>query len=514
MFSVNGLTGQTISGVINQYSKVSGQSSCQNSLIVSNPEYFSIEEDVIIIQMQGAVIDEADNNSFGVVSNYNGAGSYEKGIIINIEDDTIFFKNNFENTYDFTGKVQMVTFPNYQNVTITGVVTALPWDGEVGGVCAFQVLETLTMDAEINVDGLGFRGGEKMEVSGNSCSWLFESSSYFYPNTSNESTSKGEGISALIKSKEFGKGAQANGGGGGNDHNSGGGGGANYGSGGIGGRNNDPGLFNCQGVHPGIGGKSIDYTSTRAVLGGGGGAGHGNNGLSTGGANGGGIVIISGGYLEGSNKSITSNGLNANTTTGGDGAGGGGAGGSVILNIITYGVDLSISTQGGSGGDSYNEAYTRCFGPGGGGAGGLIHGYNNFSSVTTNVLGGTPGVVTGSTSGCNGSTNSATAGGAGNTLTNLSIPFGKGAPDCLTVGGREVGLAGLKVYPNPSNSFFTIENQKSRSQIIELIDSKGALIKVFEITNTLKIGETLVPGVYFIRLKNHKSVQHKKLIKL
>jgi hypothetical protein len=223
LLSVTEIVGKNIGGVINQYSKVSAQGSCVNSLVVSNPEYFSIDDDVIIIQMKGATINESDNSSFGDVLNYNGAGSYEKGIISNIDEDTIYFTNNFEQTYNYTGKVQLITFPQYDDITITSELTAIPWNGEIGGVCAFQFLGTLTMDAGIDVDGLGYKGGVKLENAGNNCSFLFESPSYFYSSSSNESTSKGEGIADFTTGKELGKGAQANGGGGGNDHNSGGG---------------------------------------------------------------------------------------------------------------------------------------------------------------------------------------------------------------------------------------------------------------------------------------------------
>lgn len=503
---------QNIEGIINEYSSVRGLGNCANSLVVDNPEYFLIDEDAILIQMQGAIINQNDDVNFGTITNYNGAGSFEKAIITGKSGDTIYFKNNFDHTYDFTGKVQLITFPNYTNATITNTVTALPWNGNTGGVCAFQVLETLTMDAPIDVSGLGFRGGSKLENPGN-CSWFTTSPAYFYPLSSFEGSNKGEGIAEIITGKELGKGAQGNGGGSGNDHNSGGGGGSNFGQGGLGGQNNDPGTFNCQGENPGIGGHSLDYSTTKAFLGGGGGAGHGNNGLSSAGSNGGGIVLLSGGYLEGSNKTILANGIDGNNSTGSDGAGGGGAGGCILLNIITYGNNLTLETKGGKGGDSYNESTNRCFGPAGGGAGGLIYGAYNLSAVSTSATGGVAGTVTGSTASCNGSTNGAMPGENGSAYHGFSIPFGKNSPECLITGKNEISIKGFKVYPNPTHSSFTIENTKGFEQIIQIIDSRGRFISEYTVSSKITIGEQLPNGVYFIRLKNHQSSDHIKLVK-
>lgn len=503
---------QNLEGVVNEYSAVESLGNCANSLVVTNPEHFNIDEDVILIQMQGAVINQTDNSSFGTISNYNGAGSFEKAIITGKSGDTIYFKNNFENTYNYSGKVQLVTFPNYTNATITNTVTAQPWNGSTGGVCAFQVLETLTMDAGIDVNGLGFRGGDKLENVGN-CSWFTSSPAYYYPKSSYEGSNKGEGITEIITGKELGMGAQANGGGSGNDHNAGGGGGSNFGQGGNGGENMDPGTFNCQGENPGIGGHALDYSTTKAFLGGGGGAGHGNNNLSGKGSNGGGIIILSGGMIDGSNKLMTANGIDGSNSSGSDGAGGAGAGGSILLNIISYGSNLTLEAKGGKGGDSYNEGTNRCFGPAGGGAGGLIYGYNNLSTVTTSFEGGAAGVVTSSTAACNENTNGATAGGPGSAYHGFSMPFGKASPECIITGRYEISIKNFKVYPNPSNTFFTIENTKGFAQEIQIIDGRGRLISNHVVEQSIQVGENLPNGVYFIRLKNHQSSDHIKLVK-
>ena len=47
----------------------------------------------------------------------------------------------------------------YDDATVTAALGAAPWDGTVGGVLAFECLGTLTLNAEINVTGLGFSGG-------------------------------------------------------------------------------------------------------------------------------------------------------------------------------------------------------------------------------------------------------------------------------------------------------------------------------------------------------------------
>jgi len=226
-----------LSGVINNYSKVTQieNDSCQNKITVTDASPFDEGQFVVLIQMQGATIDESNSSDFGDILELNNTGFYEINEIV----------------------------------------------AEVGGVLALKISGQLLMNANIDVSGLGFRGGATQTATNNNCTWLFQQNDYFYDFGNWRGAAKGEGIAPIILDKEFGKGPQANGGGGGNDHNSGGGGGANISSGGAGGENDEPQTFGCQGNHPGLGGKAIGNFENRIFLGGGGGAGHDNNMVAT-----------------------------------------------------------------------------------------------------------------------------------------------------------------------------------------------------------------------------------------
>ncbi|QHT68597.1 T9SS type A sorting domain-containing protein [Rhodocytophaga rosea] len=423
-----------ISGQINRYAAVTGPNACTNKLTVSTTAGFQVNGKVLIIQMQGADIDDSPSSIFGNVTSVNGAGLYEKATIAAIGSNELTLYNDLVNAnfYNYTtGSVQVVTIPQYTDVTISGMITALPWDSEKGGIIAFEASGTVTLNADINANGVGFRGGAVTNDPNeqNNCGPFDTRSDYYYGRTSLYSAFKGEGIAKIIAGKELGKGPQANGGGGGNDHNSGGGGGGHIGQGGIGGKNNEPWILNCKGYDPGLGGKAL-VTNDRIFMGGGGGGGHTNNIIratgrpaGTPGGNGGGIIYISANEFNGNGYLISTNGASALQSTG-DGAGGGGAGGTVLLRVNAFTpTDLTVQATGGNGGQARSDG-NRCFGPGGGGAGGLIaiNAENFPNDVERIISGGIPGTVTNSRNGCNGSTNGAATGGAGTVLTDVIMP--------------------------------------------------------------------------------------------
>lgn len=396
-----------LSGVINQYSKVTfiENNICHNKITVSNITPFNEGQLVVLIQMKGAIINESNSANFGNIQNINSAGFYEINEIVFISGFDVYLKYQNQYNYDINGFVQLVTMPNYEDATVSDILTAEPWNGETGGVFALNISGQLEMAKDIDVSGLGFRGGEAQTASNNNCSWLFPQNDYFYEYGSWRGSAKGEGIADPVLDKNFGKGAQANGGGGGNDHNSGGGGGANIYSGGLGGENNEPSLFGCQGNHPGIGGKAIADFEDRIFLGGGGGAGHDNNEVATNGANGGGVVILVVNNLSLLGTAIYANGNSPSEGTG-DGAGGGGGGGSIYLNVKNeVNGQIHLSVAGGNGGNIDNGGGERCHGPGGGGSGGRL--ITNLilgsSSLSTTLGGGFAGSSINSSSCPNGS---------------------------------------------------------------------------------------------------------------
>jgi hypothetical protein len=423
LFIITG-NAQTISGTVNSTaSGVTAQSIVANTITVTSATGFAVNDKIIVIQMNGATMDATTAATFGDVTDYNNAGKYEILNVCDVTGNVLKFDKAMANTYDLSAKVQAIKIEKYTNVTVNGTLTAPAWNGTTGGVLAIEVTGTLTLTANINMDGKGFRGGAIINANGNCTNLASNSTATFY-NISLLTTAvfpyssgakKGEGIADYISTKEGGKGAQTNGGGGGGNHNAGGGGGANLVAGGNGGQNTN--VSGCKGITPGLGGKAISSSGNRVYMGGGGGAGHENNNLGTAGGAGGGIIYIKAAVIEGGGNGISAKGANA-ANGASDGTGGGGSGGTLLLTIPTYNSTITTSVAGGNGGNVDNEAFSRCFGPGGGGAGGIIY-FSNGSlpgGITTVVTGGTKGARTNSAqAGCVGIAVGEADGAAGST---------------------------------------------------------------------------------------------------
>lgn len=432
---------QTVSGIINSYFKVTNFIPSYNGLRVQSITGLTSGDRVLLIQMKSATINQTNLSSFGNITSIGQAGLYEFATICGFLNDTVVFERQLLNSYDYTKSVQLVYMPTFTNVTITGTLRAQEWDSTsgTGGIIALEATGTVTMNAGIDANGAGYKGGALVAFS--SCSFFTTASAYSYspPTTLSSNANgayKGEGINITQSGYEGGKGKQSNGGGGGNNHNTGGGGGGNYGAGGIGGNYTGTGGFPCNGTHAGIGALALNsygysLANNRIFAGGGGGSGHENNPEGTPGGNGGGIVFINCNEIIGNNNSITANGeqgLSTNPTNipsneaRGDGGGGGGAAGSILLDVNTYTTSLNVEAKGANGSTVGFQA--QCPGPGGGGGGGVIWASSALPvNVTSNISGGTAGIVkpTASDPACEGSTNNATAGAAGIVLTNFQI---------------------------------------------------------------------------------------------
>lgn len=408
------LSAQTnISGIINTYYQVTAFSAVNNSMTVSNTTGLASGDEVLVIQMQGAIVSQANNASYGAVSDIEGAGTHELARICEINGNEVVFDSSlvFDTSYAVSGNIQLVSVPQYTNAIVNGTLTASAWDGNTGGILILRA-GTLTLNAAIDVDGLGFRGGGYQNAS-NACNGFFFPSNYAYT-TFQDGGRKGEGIvTSNSLSGAYGKGSAANGGGGGNNHNAGGGGGGNGGAGGLGGENETSGFGRCKGPHPGQSGRAL---GSRMYMGGGGGAGHGNNNLGTGGSAGGGIVIIiANNLIAGTSNRIRANGLDAASGLS-DGSGGGGAGGTIQLLVNSYTGNFQVLAEGGDGGSVNNEGLNFCMGPGGGGGGGVIVPSNPLpANVSTSLTGGSPGTSTNIGSSCSATNTNqgATAGGNG-----------------------------------------------------------------------------------------------------
>ncbi len=424
------LSSQTsISGTVNDYFSVSAINVEDYEATTSGSNNLNPDDLVLIIQMQGATIDQSQSNSFGSISNYNAAGTYEFQRVCSKQGNQVYFNYPFKNNYDVNGKVQLIKVPEFQNgARLTGILSGTAWDGSKGGVLAIKSNGTIDLDQfSITMTGKGFRGGQALS-SGGGCIFVSPTTYHSSRTSNNDRALKGEGIAEYITGKECSRGPQANGGGGGNNHNGGGSGGSNYGIGGAGGQRVKSSSFSCGSV-TGLNSMPLDsaINAGRMFMGGGGGAGHGNNAGLVGesGENGGGIIFIIAPEVIGTNRSgIFANGNTGSTNSENEGGGGGGAGGSVILDVPSITSAINIATNGGNGVFVTNFG-TNCSGPGGGGGGGVVAFSSNSipSAVIVNTSGGSTGeIASSSQAGCAiGDKNGATAGTNGTTLTNFSI---------------------------------------------------------------------------------------------
>lgn len=408
-----------VSGVANSYYAISSIDNQTVTLTTSPTAGITMGDTLLLIQMQGASIDNSNSDDYGDVTSYNGAGKYELVVACEITSTTVRLKTRLLNHYQAAG-LQLISLPNDNQINVNGNLTCDPWNGNKGGVVALYSNGTININADIDVSEKGFRSGVHF-YSAASCNVFSDYADYAYDFSSNLGGAKGEGITD-VGSLNFGRGAQANGGGGGNDHNSGGAGGSNVSAGGNGGDNDDPGTWRCKGYNPGKGGKPLDYTDNRIFLGGAGGQGHSNSSPTAYyGGTGGGIIILIANSITGNGFSILANGGDGDDGIG-DGGSGGAAGGSVLIASPNITGTMTVFANGGDGGNGdgatsvTNVNTDRCFGPGGGAGAGLIwfSGASLPTGITTSLLGGQNGVVSGSThTPCLGLAQNATPGADG-----------------------------------------------------------------------------------------------------
>jgi len=421
LFIYNISGAQNISGIINVYQKVFHYNFCHNSLTVHNTSNFNIGDKVLLIQMKGAVIDTTNTINSGSIINLSNAGNYEYAFILNIIGNEILLKDSITRNYDDSASVQIIKVPRYINATVTDTLKCMPWNGDRGGILVFDVSGTLTLNAPLNVSDNGFRGGQKINLSGG-CNTVQPD----YVRGSMGYRVKGEGIASLPNSLWGGLGTIANGGGacGGQKIQAGqtdawylgGGGGGNYGSGGLGGKSSTFCTTQWQG---GLGGRSLTYSNTlnKIFMAGGGGVGHHRYATSGAefGTNGGGIVIIKANTLVCNSQTIFAQALDKTDVLSNVGRSGGGAGGTVVLEVQNYTGNLNINIKGGKGGDNTGSNYV---GPGGGGGGGIVWVSQTIfpSNLIVTLNGGLNGMQT-----YYSSSWGATSGQAGGTLTGLSL---------------------------------------------------------------------------------------------
>jgi len=377
---------------------------------------------LLVIQMQGADIDNTNASSYGTVTsnaNYT-AGSYEYVVAasaVPASGGTLTLTTGLANSYvnavatTTTGQrtFQVVRVPQYSNLTLSSNISATPWNGSSGGLIVLDVAnQTNLAGYTINATGAGFRGGAGRRLAGTNnaaytntdyrASAVAATGATGTGSTVNNTTTtvagadgtKGEGTAGTPRyvnstgtlldtqtsynglptsltdgypNGDNGRGAPANAGGGGTDgavaSNSQNAGGGGGANGAVGGRGGNTWSGNSAvGGEPG---KAFAPVSTsRLVLGGGGGAGSTNDGTND------------------ANRT----GINSS----------GAAGGGIVM-LRTATINNAGGTIVANGASASNAVANDA--SGGGGAGGSIlvtaSTASNVNYLTLNALGGTGG---------------------------------------------------------------------------------------------------------------------------
>jgi gliding motility-associated-like protein len=506
------------SGIVNHYLKVLDVQSDRVKVANTTGHLNSFQggDYVLLIQMTGAEVSEYSETQAGTLSNAKNCGKFEflqmdeKQIVG--PDTFIVFTHNVSGTYDVDQKIQLIRVLVGDTVNITGTVTAKSWDGNTGGILAIIGLDVINLNADVDVTGKGFRGGQaENDYPLYSCRPN--------PDTVNWPSSatgragyKGEGI--ITTSFPFTKGAghALNGGGGGNGLFSGGGGGSNYLDGGVGGCQWNAycidNLLRSNGGYNLASANKFYRTDTRQIImGGGGGAGTQNTSGSytaTAGGNGGGIIMLITETLIGNNRNIIANGQDVNVTATASG-GGGGAGGTVLIDAATYSGSFTVQVKGGKGGNTAN-----CTGAGGGGSGGVLwHSDISFPSVTIDTTRGIRGSATGVCPNQYG-----TNGSYGTKLKSLLLPLSGFLfntirdKDTICAGQVPNQLRGSN--PKGGNGIYTYKWEQSTDSIVWVDASGAATLTTFQpnilyqttffrrVVNSVGISDTSRPVKVFV----------------
>lgn len=383
-----------IGGIINSYYEVTTVVDCDSAVVITDPQGLSIGDKVLILQMKGATINESNDSTYGDLLSLEAAGCVEFMFVKDIRGTTVEFASKFVHRYQSQHRVQMIRVPVYSDAVVTSEITANGWNGKVGGVIVFEVAGTLTLNAKINADSLGFAGG----LQGGrltACNFTDWNATY-----SNDVNAGAKGESVVNKDLLAARGKLLSGGGGGNGNNAGGGGGGNGGKGGRGGH-----ASRCDFIEVGgWGGRQLaDQTIQlqRLFLGGGGGGGHENRNSyeATAGSSGGGMVIIRAKTIISNGHAVRANGGNVSALAGWDAGGGGGAGGTVYIETDFVVGTLLASARGGFGGSINTlipnprpeQIVYQSSGPGGGGGGGVIVLPKSRTNIATDVSPGISG---------------------------------------------------------------------------------------------------------------------------
>ncbi|NQY66411.1 MAG: hypothetical protein HRT72_01620, partial [Flavobacteriales bacterium] len=135
----------------NVYSQVTAINGSTISLLAGEGANYGVDTMVLIIQMKGADIYEANDAGYGAVTGYNNAGAYVFGTILSMPGaDDILVDADVSN-FSTSGMVQVIkviTGDASGNYT-QGAITPPAWDGYTGGVYAANLCGDFTLSGDI-----------------------------------------------------------------------------------------------------------------------------------------------------------------------------------------------------------------------------------------------------------------------------------------------------------------------------------------------------------------------------
>jgi hypothetical protein len=123
---------------------------------------------ILIIQMQGATINIANNASYGAVTNYNSAGLYEFRCVSSVPNSTtINFNVPLVNNYSSSGKTQVIRVPRYTSFNLASGNTIRPanWNGRSGGITVIEIGGNGTINGAISDLSSTASSGLSTEIS-------------------------------------------------------------------------------------------------------------------------------------------------------------------------------------------------------------------------------------------------------------------------------------------------------------------------------------------------------------
>ena len=514
---------QMISGTVNTYYQVE-EVFADHIQMVSGSDLSTLHpgDKVVLIQMTGVTMPTLPNFEIQDLNygNFGNAGHFEMLAVSGVDDgaDQVTVTVTLTPANYTTGeKIQLVKIYEADYATVDNTLSAPAWDGDTGGVLALVIFKKLTLSANIDISGKGFRGAdpEPDYIMGCRPAYSPDDTFYFHSSVLAKAGLKGEGNVQVSWEYTKGPGKLITGGGGGLGYFAGGGGGGHYGSGGRGGRQRedcDLGKLAAGGLALTAG---INFYTDRVTMGGGGGSSTENITYSaTKGGNGGGIVILLVDTLEGNSRNILNSGESVNTTATA-GGGGGGAGGAILLDVNVFEGNLNLSVQGGKGGNTTSTS-SPYEGAGGGGGGGVIwHAGTSFpAGVTYSYTGGSRG--TGGDNAYNG-----VGGSSGARLAGLELPLNGFLfnslvapdticagmePDVITASMPKGGSAGYTYTWLQSTDSISWSNAVERGGSDSLNFFAAELVQTTYFTRVVESG-TVIDTAKAIKIYVHDSIE-------